>query len=379
MHRGTYSKIPVIMGDYPMDISKNKIRRSWYSNDNGGLYYVKADGITVIDVWRSIINKHEQEGNHERLWTESPINLRIQQKLGDTYKNITDISEIHGSHENAYGKKNGDTIKESWDLIINQPLSLGLAGTGILSNNNYTPIVLTSSGVAINDGKNNPKIVDKLPISYGGTNVTSFNQYNSDIIQERYINVLVTNGEGIYKSKCCIQDAIYETTFTPEEPDALPTTRYVRKLYDMLVSRITDLENTVSDLDTKYASKAKFNNAVDAINKFAQGLPEDITKMIFPTNDFNGMSGVRILQLSLSGEKHGDRKGLKLKINKDTGYGRSPAGDGSIIYRDRYNHTDPRIDLYGSNTSTSISDGAENDTSKNYGPSPAKFNADVKK
>ena len=101
MHRGTYSKIPVIMGDYPMDISKNKIRRSWYSNDNGGLYYVKADGVTVIDVWRSIINKHEQEGNHERLWTESPINLRIQQKLGDTYNNITDISEIHGSHENA--------------------------------------------------------------------------------------------------------------------------------------------------------------------------------------------------------------------------------------------------------------------------------------
>lgn len=267
MHRGTYGKIPVIMGDYDTELDDNKSNRqprSWYSNNEGRLFFIDLNG-DVIDVFSKIIKIHEESGHHERLDLTEGFKLKLP----------------YASNYTIIQKTGGD----GYDL--DAPL---------------------------------------LPLNYGGTGTSNWNDNkNTD-------NFVICNGSNLLRSDYSGGSFL--------KNDALAN--YITR------NQFNDLINNKLN---KYASLSSFTSYQNKIADFIAALPTKIYEMIFPTDDFNGIRGVRILKLSVSGGDQNSRdKKLKIKLNKNTGWGISPHGNDSDKYKMKYNKDTNGIDLYGSDS-----------------------------
>lgn len=292
MHRGTYGKIPVIMGDYDTELDDNKSNRqprSWYSNNEGRLFFIDLNG-DAIDVFSKIIKIHEESGHHERLDLDEGFKLKLP----------------YASNYTIIQKTGGDGYN------LNAPL---------------------------------------LPLNYGGT-------YNNSFEEEKLI--------------ICIGDKLQSSD---KSISSIVTTDMINKLQDQ-----------INNLSNNYVTNDALTKALNPyirtskVEKFVNGLPEQIIDMIFPIKPFNGIGdeskkdkkdkGVQIRGFYLSGDHNSRSKNLVIKINRDTGWGITPAGGENYNEKGIYNRTTNYIGVYGgNNTPTTVGncgsnwDGIPKDTS----------------
>lgn len=364
MNRGSYGKIPVVMGDYDTELGKEKIPRSWYANSQGELYFVAADGVNVINVWKSIINEHEKEGDHDRFYTKAPINLTLMQEFkgndGKLVRNKLGSVEIHGTHEAAYGYSGWNQAVTN-ELVLSGSLPLGLSRKGVVLN-----------------GDEGTCIEDPLTVEHGGTgsqgtfNDGEFISYNASgkKFQSTSYFPYKANTPTDKSSYALIDYSTYNSGIT-----ALQNTNTdLSTKVNTLESKITTLENLINDpnkgltkglttlnskveavtatADNAYGIAKNVNNDLhytkESIDKFIDKLPKLIYRTIFPTTQFNEKknadddgdvqdsngptdSGTRILQIAVIGANNKNKR-LRLTLNNATGYGATNAGNGHTYF-----------------------------------------------
>lgn len=363
MHSGSFAKIPVVMGEYTSELNdgKKKHPRSWFSNDMGRLYYVKADGVTVIDVWEAIIKEHQKDGSHEKLSSTEPFKLDLQQ-YGDSL--LDNILEIYRTGE-------------QYSLNITQALSLGLDDNGVVINEKE-------------DGQVHgyPRVISPLPVNLGGTGkntlnnsaTTKFLTVSSDNVEcNTYLPFYNPNTSDTkyqlvdYFTLCNIIKNINDRLAIIE------TNIGDRGVRDNIYNEINNLYNKISDINrslTSYVTKASLDNTKKKINDFVGGLPKQIYDMIFPETKFNGIEKVRILEIKVIADQK-DKKQLSIKINKNTGWGISPAGK-DVYYRDIYNKDTCKIGLYGSESQGPVDVNGVNNSTRWVGIEDTKNESETK-
>lgn len=335
MHRGTYSKIPVIMGEYDTDLASsieensNKLKagqekhpRSWYANNDGRLYFVTVDGKEVIDVWDCIIKDHEKDGHHEQLELEEPIEIGLTQNgnniignnvykrdengniIYEDYKDENEVVTKRPKIEREGVLQIYKTGNQGYKLNIDKALSLGLKGTG--------PI--------INDKNGNPTVVEEtLPINYGGIGG------NGAEIPDSYF--IVRSGNKLIGSGF--------------NGDMFATKTELKALE-------VKINNLIDGLGSSYITKSNFNNFHADVAEFVKRLPTMIYDMIFPTTDtFNDADGVRILQMyPYTPDKKGQH--VRIVLNKNTGWGLSEHGGDGDNHKQLFNKKSIYFTINGS-------------------------------
>ena len=161
--RGTYGRIPVIMKEYDENESSYNARE-WLSDDDGGLYYVKSDGKTIISLYdtvRRIMEEHEKDGAHTNLHITNRVlfDKGFKIKVGGDFME-SDIVTIKQNIDDD-GNEVINTINISKLNVV--PITSG--GTGTKSFNNG--IVMKKSGTTYLEA-------GTAPVSFGGTGKSSW-------------------------------------------------------------------------------------------------------------------------------------------------------------------------------------------------------------
>lgn len=246
MNRGDYGKIPCIMGDYDTGIRGPLNPREWFAASDGHLYFVKADGVTVIDIYEKVLERHIKDGYHDTFEFKNGIHLKISQQVGQTSTDLCDTIIITKP-------TNGD---KDWDLHINKKLSLGICEDGLICSN-----AAGTTGV----------IPYPLPLDKGGTNniswVWGLPNGSSPSDWNGYLTVF--DGNKIRSSPYYVAGVNANTNNNA----AIAPSDWVWTLYNQLIRAINDLKNWVNN--KKYAKQSD----LDALKKRVDKLEKRIANL----------------------------------------------------------------------------------------------------